>query len=131
MSLFDKIFGGAEEENKDSKIGWRQLTDLGQLNEILEISNEKPVVIFKHSTRCSISSMAKSRFESNWNTELSKVSIYYLDLIAHRNISNEIAELTGIEHQSPQAIVLKNKEVIYDASHSEISAKAIENLISA
>ena len=109
---------------------WIELTSSEQLKQAIESSVEHPVVLFKHSTRCSISSMAKSRFESNWNTELTNVSIYYLDLIAYRHISNEIAELTGIEHQSPQAIVLRNKEVIYDASHSEISAKAIENLLS-
>ena len=109
---------------------WIELTSSEQLKQAIESSVEHPVVLFKHSTRCSISSMAKSRFESNWNTELTNVSIYYLDLIELRNISNEIAELTGIEHQSPQAIVLRNKEVIYDASHSEISAKAIENLLS-
>ena len=109
---------------------WIELTSSEQLNQAIEASTEHPVILFKHSTRCSISSMAKSRFESNWNTELSNISIYYLDLIANRHISNEIAELTGIEHQSPQAIVLKNKEVIYDASHSEISAKSIENLLS-
>ena len=109
---------------------WIELTSSEQLKEAIQSSDEHPVILFKHSTRCSISSMAKSRFESNWNTELTNVSIYYLDLIANRHISNEIAELTGIEHQSPQAIVLKNKEVIYDASHSEISAKAIENLLS-
>lgn len=110
---------------------WIELTSSEQLKQAIETSVDHPIILFKHSTRCSISTIAKSRFESNWNTDLSNVSIYYLDLIAHRNISNEIAELTGIEHQSPQAIVLKNKEVIYDASHSEISAKAIENLISA
>ena len=110
---------------------WIELTSSEQLKQAIETSVDHPIILFKHSTRCSISTMAKSRFESNWNTDLSDVSIYYLDLIAHRNISNEIAELTGIEHQSPQAIVLKNKEVIYDASHSEISAKAIENLLSA
>ena len=110
---------------------WIELTSSEQLKQAIETSVDHPIILFKHSTRCSISTMAKSRFESKWNTDLSNVSIYYLDLIAHRNISNEIAELTGIEHQSPQAIVLKNKEVIYDASHSEISAKAIENLLSA
>ena len=126
MGLFSSF-----KSNDKVAFPWIELTSSEQLKQAIESSVENAVILFKHSTRCSISSMAKSRFESNWNTDLSKVSIYYLDLIAHRNISNEIAELTGIEHQSPQAIVLKNKEVIYDASHSEISAKAIENLISA
>ena len=125
MGLFSSF-----KSNDKVAFPWIELTSSEQLKQAIESSVENAVILFKHSTRCSISSMAKSRFESNWNTELSKVSIYYLDLIAHRNISNEIAELTGIEHQSPQAIVLKNKEVIYDASHSEISAKAIENLLS-
>jgi bacillithiol system protein YtxJ len=126
MGLFSSF-----KSNDKVAFPWIELTSSEQLKQAIESSVENAVILFKHSTRCSISSVAKSRFESNWNTELSKVSIYYLDLIAHRNISNEIAELTGIEHQSPQAIVLKNKEVIYDASHSEISAKAIENLLSA
>lgn len=126
MGLFSSF-----KSNDKVAFPWIELTSSEQLKQAIESSVENAVILFKHSTRCSISSMVKSRFESNWNTELSKVSIYYLDLIAHRNISNEIAELTGIEHQSPQAIVLKNKEVIYDASHSEISAKAIENLLSA
>ena len=126
MGLFSSF-----KSNDKVAFPWIELTSSEQLKQAIESSVENAVILFKHSTRCSISSMAKSRFESNWNTELSKVYIYYLDLIAHRNISNEIAELTGIEHQSPQAIVLKNKEVIYDASHSEISAKAIENLLSA
>ena len=126
MGLFSSF-----KSNDKVAFPWIELTSSEQLKQAIESSVENAVILFKHSTRCSISSMAKSRFESNWNTDLSDVSIYYLDLIAHRNISNEIAELTGIEHQSPQAIVLKNKEVIYDASHSEISAKAIENLISA
>ncbi len=126
MGLFSSF-----KSNDKVAFPWIELTSSEQLKQAIESSVENAVILFKHSTRCSISSMAKSRFESNWNTDLSKVSIYYLDLIAHRNISNEIAELTGIEHQSPQAIVLKNKEVIYDASHSEISAKAIENLLSA
>lgn len=126
MGLFSSF-----KSNDKVAFPWIELTSSEQLKQAIESSVENAVILFKHSTRCSISSMAKSRFESNWNTDLSDVSVYYLDLIAHRNISNEIAELTGIEHQSPQAIVLKNKEVIYDASHSEISAKAIENLLSA
>ena len=62
MSLFKNIFGSSEEENKSSKMEWRQLTDLGQLNEIVEVTNEKLVLIFKHSTRCSISTYALKQF---------------------------------------------------------------------
>ena len=128
MSLFDKIFGGAEEENKDSKIGWRQLTDLGQLNEILEISNEKPVVIFKHSTRCSVSRMALRHFENEFDLE-GKVIPYFLDLLNHRDISNEIASKFEVEHQSPQLLLISKGKCIYDASHNAIEVESIHRYL--
>ncbi len=128
MSLFDKIFGGSEEENKDSKIGWRQLTDLGQLNEILEISNEKPVVIFKHSSRCSVSRMALRNFESEFDLE-GKVTPYFLDLLNHRDISNEIASKFEVEHQSPQLLLISKEKCIYDASHNAIEVESLHRYL--
>lgn len=107
---------------------WIELVNETQLREAIERSTEKPILFFKHSTRCSISSMALSRFEENWNVE-NNCEIYFLDLIANRSLSNLIAELTNVEHQSPQVIVLKNKEVIYSATHSSISASEIEKLL--
>ena len=107
---------------------WIALTTENQLREAINLSSEKPVLFFKHSTRCSISSMALSRFEENWKNETEICSIYFLDLIAFRSLSNLVAELTHVEHQSPQVIVLSNNEVIYSASHSEIDAKEIEKL---
>lgn len=112
-----------------SNFDWIDLNSSEQLNEIIEQSIEKPVLLFKHSTRCSISAMAKSRFESEWELNNEVCPTYYLDLITFRPISNEIAEKTGVEHQSPQVIVLKNKEVIYQASHNGIDAKAIQALL--
>ncbi len=128
MSLFDKIFGGAEEEDKDSKIGWRQLTDLGQLNEILEISNEKPIVIFKHSTRCSVSRMALRHFENEFDLE-GKVIPYFLDLLNHRDISNEIATKFGVEHQSPQLLLISKGKCIFDASHNAIEVESLHRYL--
>lgn len=122
------IFSAFKSKNK-VEFPWIELTTSEQLISAIENSSLQPIILFKHSTRCSISSMAKSRFENNWNTENKNVAIYYLDLIAHRNISNEIAELTRVEHQSPQAIVLKNKEVIYQATHSDIDAKTINEIL--
>ncbi len=122
------IFSAFKSKDK-VEFPWIELTTSEQLKSAIENSSLQPIILFKHSTRCSISSMAKSRFENNWNTENKNVSIFYLDLIAHRNISNEIAEITGVEHQSPQAIVLKNKEVIYQATHSDIDAKSINEIL--
>ncbi|MGC6433602.1 MAG: bacillithiol system redox-active protein YtxJ [Crocinitomicaceae bacterium] len=114
-------------DNK-SNFDWINLNSSEQLNEIIEQSNESAVLLFKHSTRCSISSMAKSRFEKEWKLDNEVCQTYYLDLITFRPISNEIAEKTGVEHQSPQVIVLKNKEVIYQASHNGIDANEIQAL---
>lgn len=108
-------------------LDWIDLTDQDQLDTILNGRSEKPIIIFKHSTRCSISSMALSRFEAEWNSDVVDCDLYFLDLITFRNLSNQIAERTGVIHQSPQAIVLVGNEVVYQNSHSGISAKEIQN----
>ncbi len=74
--------------------------------------------------------MAFSGFQSGWEGTEEEIGIYYLDLLNYRDISNQIAELTGVMHQSPQVIVLKNNEVVYTATHTAISARAALNSIS-
>jgi bacillithiol system protein YtxJ len=128
MGLFNKVFGGTEESNNESRIAWRVLTDLGQLNEIVNESTEKPVVIFKHSTRCSISRMALRQFEQEFDLE-GKVVPYYLDLLEHRDISNDIANRFGVYHQSPQLILIKDGKAIYDRSHESIDANKLVDFI--
>ena len=126
MSIFSNIFGGSEEQDKAiSKMNWKNLTDLGQLNEIILLSNEKPVLIFKHSTRCSISRFALKQFENEFDLE-GIVDAYFLDLIEHRDISNEIASRFGVHHQSPQLLLIKEGKSIYDVSHSEIDAVVLK-----
>lgn len=102
------------------------LTTEGQLELIL--NDAKPSILFKHSTRCSISSMAKNRLELGLESLSPKFNIYYLDLIQYRTISNRIAEMFSVEHASPQVLVVLNGECIYDASHGQINPKEIENL---
>ena len=122
MSFFKNMFSSSDENNlNENKINWNELTDLEQLNEIIAISNEKPVAIFKHSTRCSVSRMALKQFENEFNSS-DKVTPYFLDLIAHRDISNEIASRFGVTHQSPQLILIKEGKAIYNVSHSDIDA---------
>ena len=102
-------------------MNWNQLETTEKLQEIIKNSDSAPVLIFKHSTCCSISSMALSRFERQWNQEkMGKVQPYYLDLIQHRNISNLIAEELNINHESPQVLLVENGKCIYNASHSAI-----------
>lgn len=106
-------------------MNWTQLTDIAQLDEIVEQSFQQPMLIFKHSTRCSISTMAKSRVERQWDFSEERIKPYYLDLIAYRNISNEVATRFGIDHQSPQVLLIKDGVCVYNASHNSISAGAI------
>ena len=127
MSFLKNIFSGSENQNGDAaKMSWNDLTDLGQLNEIIALSNEKPVAIFKHSTRCSVSRMALKQFENEFNFS-DKVTPYFLDLIAHRDVSNEIANRFGVQHQSPQLILIKEGKAVYNASHSDIDAASLQS----
>jgi bacillithiol system protein YtxJ len=109
MSFLDKIFGSSEDESQTSRIGWKPLIDLKQLDEIVELSNEKAVLIFKHSTRCSISRYALKQFEKEFDLE-EKITPYFLDLLNYRDISNEIANRFAVVHQSPQIIVVKDEK---------------------
>ena len=98
---------------------WNELTEEAQLTEIRKQSSTQPVVIFKHSTRCSISTMAKGRLERSTAPE--SIAFYYLDLIRYRRISNKIAEDFHVPHESPQVLLIKNGECIYEESHNGIS----------
>jgi len=133
MSLFNSLFGNSgESDNKDTNqnsLNWNALTEIKQLDSIVEESAEKPVVIFKHSTRCSISRMALKNFEREYNLEESEVAPYFLDLLEHRDISNEIAQKFQVIHQSPQLLLIKNGKSVYDASHSEIDAEVLKSKI--
>ncbi len=129
MSLFSAVFGSSESQNtSNSKINWIPLTDLSQLDEIVAISNEKPVVIFKHSTRCSISRFALKQFEKEFDLE-GKVDAYFLDLLEHRDISGEIANRFNVFHQSPQLLLIKGGKSVYDVSHNDIDAGELKGKI--
>ena len=108
-------------------LNWLSLTDINQLDDLIESSVNQKVIIFKHSTRCSISCMVKDRLERNWPKDLEKQDIYYLDLLNFREVSNAIANKLDVEHQSPQVLIIDNKDCIYSASHNFISAETIKN----
>ena len=128
MSILKNLFGSSESTTKNSNVAWRPLIDLGQLNEIINESTTTPVVIFKHSTRCSVSRMALKQFENEFNLT-SKVTPYFLDLLEHRDISNEIVIRFGVVHQSPQLILIKDGKAIYNASHSDIDALELKQFV--
>ena len=121
------LFSFGKGTSSDSKrLSWEEITSIAELEKALSESSETPALFFKHSTRCSISSMALNRFENDWD-ESKKCNIYFIDLIAHRDVSNALSDQTNIQHQSPQVIVVDNGLVIYNASHSSIDANEIQS----
>lgn len=104
-------------------MNWKELNQLSPLNDIINASQSKPVLIYKHSTRCSISSVVKNRLESGKLPE--DFEYYYLDLIRHRDISNVIAEEFKVEHESPQVLIIKNGKAVYHSSHLGINPSIV------
>ena len=102
------------------------LDKMEQFDEIDLISQTKPVVIFKHSTRCSISRMALKQFETEFNFPKEKIDWYLLDLLNHRDLSNEIASRYNVVHQSPQIVVIRNGKAVFNESHDSISAEDLK-----
>ncbi len=101
---------------------WNELNDINQLAIIDRESTSQKILILKHSTRCSISSAALGRVERKWKDENNEiVKPYYLDLLAHRDISNAIAERYNIMHESPQALIISNGKCIFSQTHMEIN----------
>lgn len=109
-------------------MNWKVLENSNQIDEIKEASHNKLQLIFKHSTRCIISKMALKNFESDFLLH-DVIDAYYLDLIAHRDISNKIADDFGITHQSPQILLIKDGIAIYGASHESIDANVLMKLM--
>lgn len=128
MGFLKNIFGNNEPQEEEFKMEWVPLNEMDQLNEIVAESDDNPVVIFKHSTRCIISRTVLKNFEKTFDLE-DKVKPYFLDLLEFRPISNEIASLFNVTHQSPQILVIKNGVCVYDASHDNIEVADLKNYI--
>ncbi|KIA98434.1 general stress protein [Flavobacterium sp. KMS] len=129
MSFLSSLFGDSDQnKSSETKINWIPLTSLEQLDEIETASKDKQILIFKHSTRCSISRMALKQFEKEFDLD-NKVNAYFLDLIAYRDVSNEIASRFNVVHQSPQLLLIKDGKSIYNASHSDIDAEVLKSKV--
>ncbi len=104
---------------------WKVLKDEGQIEEIIADSVDKPVVIFKHSISCGLSSMVKFQLETSCVFDKLDFDFYYLDLITNRPISNKVANQFGIRHQSPQILIIRNGKVVFDMSHHQIQGSTL------
>lgn len=109
---------------RKERLNWDHITTVEALESAYSNSSERAQLFFKHSTRCPVSAMALNAFESNWKTE--EAEIHFIDLLSYRDVSQRLAEISGVRHESPQVIVVKNGEVIYADSHDSINASRIE-----
>ena len=113
-------------------MNWNALTSVNQISSLIQESNSgtnEGVLILKHSTRCSVSFFAKKNLESSWNISSDKLPTYYLDLIKYREVSDQLAEIFEVRHESPQLLLIRNGSCSYSATHSQISAEAVESQI--
>ena len=107
-------------------INWNELSTLSNLEKAVEQSFTHPIVIFKHSTRCPISQMALDRFERKWDASIADgFETYFLDLIAHREISNMIASQMEVQHESPQVLVIRDGKCVYSETHQAIRVEDV------
>jgi len=100
-------------------MNWTSLDSANQVDTIKQQPGYS--LIFKHSTRCSISMMAKRRFELDWDKLPADMPLYFLDLIKHRELSNQVAQSFHVHHESPQMLLIRDGECILDQSHGGIS----------
>lgn len=121
MGLLKKIFGGESVEREEKVLPWIPLNDIQQLDYIKQKSSIKPQVIFKHSTRCGISSMVQRQFIKDYNFSEKDLDLYYLDILSYRQISDETGYKFQLIHESPQLLVIKNGALVAHASHGQIN----------
>ena len=126
MGFLDRLKSST---NSDHIENWLTLDSKEMVDTAIEKSFEKPVAFFKHSTRCGISVQVKTGLEDNWEIEEDNLDMYYLDLLNYREISAYIAEKTGVIHQSPQLILVKDGKVSYHQSHFSIKYDELQALV--
>ena len=109
---------------------WSNLTEEKQIVEIIDLSNSIPVYIFKHSTTCGISAQAKENLELSFKNSDKSFLFYYLDLLKFRSVSNKVAAILNVHHQSPQLILVHDGKVVFTTSHHKIKANTIDESLS-
>jgi bacillithiol system protein YtxJ len=124
MKLFKSFFGLPEESGSEGKYGipWKNLESEADLDLLENGRGTRPQILFKHSTSCGLSGMMLRRFEKRWESVGDLADFYFLDLIAHRKLSNAIVQRYGVPHQSPQLLILDEDGVRQHVSHGAIGA---------
>lgn len=104
---------------------WIDLVSTAQIETIKSESEKTPVLIFKHSTTCSISAMAYHRLQR----KSVHIKVYYLDLRENREVSNLVASAFDVIHESPQVLIIDKGVAVYHRSHSDINPADIQEFL--
>jgi len=110
---------------------WLPLETFEDIVRIIKRSHEVPCLIFKHSTRCNICTIAKYRLEDDWDFEPDEMEAYYLDVLEFRPVSLKVAETFQVHHESPQVLLILKGECIYDASQLDITLEELREGLAA
>ena len=129
MGLFNKILGSKVKEEKETNVNWIPLNSLEQIKTIKELSKSETIFVFKHSTRCGISSMVIKRFENLFDSSMNNIKVYYLDLLNFRAISDEVGYSFQVQHQSPQLLIIRNEVAVLNVSHYDITTVNIQKYL--
>lgn len=127
----DKLFKTQQNNTKEEQTGiqWEPLESVDQLDNVIKNSTLKAKVIFKHSTRCGISRMVLRQFENGFEKNNDEVTFYFLDLLNYKEVSAAVASKLNVVHQSPQVIILYNKEILHTESHQGIDIKKVQQIV--
>lgn len=107
----------------------KELHSMDELHQAWENSLQKPIILFKHSTKCPISARAFLEYQSFLESQEGDIECYMVKVIEDRPISNEIEAMTKVKHESPQILLVKNKEVLWHRSHSNITKASIQETL--
>jgi len=111
-------------------MNWIELNSKEILEEARKTSHQEPAVLLKYSNRCSLSSLTLDRLERSWiEDEMTGIKTYFLDLIAYRGISDLVAQMFDVRHESPQVLLIYKGECIFHTSHFAVSYETIKDQI--
>jgi bacillithiol system protein YtxJ len=111
-------------------MNWNTIDNVSQIDLLKKESEQQTVLIFKHSTSCSISRTVLDRLERHWKAEdAPQAKPYFLDLLSHRDVSKQLVDVFGVQHESPQALIIKNGKVVYHNSHFGIEYAQLKEIL--
>ena len=107
----------------------RDISTETEWNDVLRKSHDRPVVLFKHSNSCGLSSRAQRQIERL--TDPGDPDVYRIVVQTARPISDYVEHVLGIRHESPQVFVLAGGNAVYDSSHHAVTAENIRDAMTA